>query len=297
MDDNGIVAVAGRVLTPLFPIEAGPYRLARRGPLQSDKFALHAELTLERPDPTTGERVPGGEGTLTLARDANARGEQHLTAFLEGWAAAVKRVLAGAAAAEPRLRPRIYLPDLAFPDPFLVGLTLTRDAKTAADYEAAVLDSSRLGRLLRPDAAALGPLLERLTTAIRAGLPVSTPSKGRLRAEYRVADAKDEATVAPEEWGLGFLVEIVIYDEGGLRDLKQQRVILVPWFATPNPERCEAFVRGWTRALKRRFDTIALDAIETLMPHDFAEPDVLELKKPITEDDFHLAIVKRWKIA
>ena len=291
MDDLGILATAQRVLAPRFPIEAGPYRLVLTGPFTSDHFLLAAPLSLEKPGDGSDTPQPAGEGSIALAEEANARGEDGLAAFLEGWAAALHRVFAACAACETAMRPTFYLPDLGCRRVFQDRPA--RDAKTAADYEAAVLHPSLLGRLLRPSREALPGLILRFLGALRATLP----AKGK-DVELRLADVP--ATQAAEILfpdGLAFALELATYDGGGLRDLKQQSVVLVPWWAAVSqPDRAEEYLRGWARALKVRFQRTSRYSVETLMPHDFAADDALELEKPVSAADFEYALLKRWKV-
>lgn len=295
MEDADIVALAERVLGPRFPIKSGAHRLSCRG-FRSEGRVLTAELSLEAPN-------PGGEGTVSLVANADAHGEAGLTAFLEGWFAAVFSVLRAAAAADPELCPAVRVYDLAFPDPF--GARDMKSATTAAEFEERLLAPGRIGDFLVPASAPLRAFLTRFETAARAAFPIRSGNvELRLAAPGRNASpvstdpygSMDGPVVEANRNGIALNVELVISDKGGIRDLKQQRVVFVTlWAAATQPERAIAYLQGWAATLPRLFEKMK-DEVDTLMPHDLVHPDALELLKPITEHDFRQVFERRWKL-
>jgi hypothetical protein len=98
--------------------------------------------------------------------------------------------------------------------------------------------------------------------------------------------------------GLRVVLRLVITDEdGSIRDIKEQIVVMVPAAAGEVPEaRLEAHFRGWRAAVQRVLDGAPFSTIEVLMPHDLTAPKVLALKKAKTADDFRDAFLARSRL-
>lgn len=296
MNDADIAATAERILAAALPIDAAPYRLELRSVRCANGFL----------DGSFGFTVPEGpalEGDVSLLANAGSRGEDGLTAWLGAWCAAVRTVLASAAACDPVLRPVIHLYRLTVHDPFatpLLAKKATRDA-----YEKALLGPEGFGEHLRADPATLRAFLERFAAAATEVFPIR-----HEEVELRLAESgKDPSPVSGEPYGsmdgpaieanrqgIGMLLELAIYEgkPRQLRDLKQQRVTFASHHSVvAHPDRVIAFLRGWAATLPRLF---AKTEMETMMPHDLVDAEVLEMVRPVTAHDFARALERRWRL-
>ncbi|MBL8912433.1 MAG: hypothetical protein JNM17_17205 [Archangium sp.] len=164
--------------------------------------------------------------------------------------------------------------------------------KKAAKDEAALLDAWRVQFMaflpprqeLLDAAVELDAILTEDSTAGRSDLfsletvgpPFAQLRKGAIFLTFRTVS-----------WG-------EIDGQRAIRDVKEQECFFLSAGALSRP-RVRAAFEAWRELLPRRFDTLG-DTLDWQMPHDFIEPDLLELIKPQTKEDFIAVLKKRWKL-
>ncbi len=105
------------------------------------------------------------------------------------------------------------------------------------------------------------------------------------------ADMKDWI-VADSQHGLRVVLRLVVAEDGAIRDVKEQVVLMVPLKAGDvSGERLDAYFRGWCSAVLEVLSKAPLSKLECLMPHDLIVPNVLALKKTKSAGDFRDALL------
>lgn len=118
---------------------------------------------------------------------------------------------------------------------------------------------------------------DELAVVLRASLPSS-------------GDVRMECVDVRREPGAGFVatLRLFIYDAQGIRDIKEQEVVVVRRDQCDDP-RVGTYAVAWGASLARAFARGSVSVFETFLPHDLVFPRVLELKKAITQADFEKA--------
>ncbi len=105
-------------------------------------------------------------------------------------------------------------------------------------------------------------------------------------------------SVQKRDGAVWVVVRLVVWERNGedlsIRDVKEQEVSLLPGSALDSP-RLQAFLEGWAMAVHAVFRDNAA-AVETLMPHDLIRPEVLELARPVTPEDFAMAFTAKSRL-
>ena len=129
------------------------------------------------------------------------------------------------------------------------------------------------------------------------GLPVETD-----RLSFGLAGMRFGAPPGPVlRWDeRGYLVatlHLVLWSEGSgarsIRGVREQDAWLLPPRARDEPDRVAPFLRGWMLALPELLAAVPEDALEGLMPSDFAFPSRFALRKPRTAEEFRDAVLPR----
>lgn len=89
-------------------------------------------------------------------------------------------------------------------------------------------------------------------------------------------------------------IQLLTYDDGGIRSIKEQEVNVPAPLLTPS-ERLRAFAEAHKRALAQVFKGGAL-YVETLMPMDLVHFGVLELKRPQSVEEFEQALLSKKRL-
>lgn len=286
MNDADIVAIAQRVLER--PLEG---------------LAV-SELRCESGELSARVDLRGQPEDTTILSAAGLRGEDGLTAFLGAWAGGLQTVVASMAACDEAVRPSPMFYDLVFRDAFSHPDLKKKSAP--ADFEKWLLAPGRLGKFLRLPPEPLRAFLARVDETAHAVFParhglvqlrLAAPGKSIAVVSNEPYGSLDGPVVEAHRNGIGICVELAVFDAPGeLRDLKQQRVVFVShWGAATHPDRAIASLKGWAAVLPRFFARLGED-VETLMPHDLFDAEVLELARPITEHDFRAVFERRWKL-
>jgi len=128
---------------------------------------------------------------------------------------------------------------------------------------------------------------DELDQALRDAFPVHEG-----QAELALADS-DHPTSA-DDTGRRLTVRLLVYDEQGqIRDIKEQELPLFPAWAMDGDTPITVFVAGWALALREALAKIPISTMETLMPHDFSFPEVLELRTAHTPEDYRSAFLRK----
>lgn len=120
-------------------------------------------------------------------------------------------------------------------------------------------------------------------------LPVET-------AEVSLAAVPEESNADVGGGDIRVVFRLIIWDirdgDRTIRDIKEQECVVV-WAASRSERhRLEAYVLGWTEALRRAFEERGAAGFEIAMPSDVVMPDLLKLRKPKTVTDFEQAALQ-----
>jgi hypothetical protein len=85
--------------------------------------------------------------------------------------------------------------------------------------------------------------------------------------------------------------------EDGIRDIRRERVFLIPAEAMDDADRAVSFLEGWSSTLPRAIDQRFARDIDFLVPSDLLLTDVLLQAGPETQEDFAAACAARWHLA
>jgi hypothetical protein len=177
-----------------------------------------------------------------------------------------------------------------------------RRTRTAEACEAVMLASRDLRGLLAPPAAALDAAVLALDAWLGARAAIvklpafelcSVPDAS-WSDPARTSSQGVEATRA----GLRVTLRMITRDDddGQIRDIKEQQVLLVPAAMLSDIARVIACLDGWAATLPRAIIERLGKEVETMMPFDFFDGSVLELKTPRSAEDFAAAFARRWKL-
>lgn len=121
--------------------------------------------------------------------------------------------------------------------------------------------------------------------------------EGFLSESFPIGAPEAELTLAPpdilfpvEGGGYRLRIRLVIYENGSVRDIKEQDVFVGA--LDPSQERLGAFIEGF-RAAFAKLDIARLD---TAMPHDLVHFDVLGQKRASTAADFEKALLTKKRL-
>ena len=193
------------------------------------------------------------------------------------------------------------------------SMTTERASKrstTTVDACAAVLAATRpLRDLLSPEASLVDAAVAALDAWLVAHRTLIRTDRVQL---VHAPDPRPEAKVSTEgvevrRSGLHATVQLILYEDGAIRDIKEQPNRFLPADALADLPRALAFLDGWVAALQRilsppggpgvRSTPARFRDLDLAMPHDFFDVSVLALKTPRTAADFEAAFARRWKIA
>ncbi|MFT3708738.1 MAG: hypothetical protein QM817_13895 [Archangium sp.] len=164
--------------------------------------------------------------------------------------------------------------------------------KKATRDEAAFLDAWRLQfRELLPPTPQLLDAAAELDVLLK-----EDPSLGRTESVELVAVEQAEARYADVRNGcVRLVVRLIVWDDGSIRDVKEQHVVVIDGGELTR-ERVKAAFTAWRDTLPRLFARVGQE-IDTFMPHDLVQADLLELVKPQTREDFVAVLEKRLKLS
>jgi hypothetical protein len=160
--------------------------------------------------------------------------------------------------------------------------------RSEAEVSAILLGPRAFGRYLPPPRTrtADGRLaLDVVNDVLRELLPIG-PALATIQEGPPFSAGESQARESVD--GVAVVLRLVVRDDGGIRDIKEQEVHLVPAAAFADPEHIEPYLRAWAAVLGEVLDNTAIE-IETLMPHDFVHSAVFELKKAKTQDQLATA--------
>lgn len=168
------------------------------------------------------------------------------------------------------------------------------------DFQWALLDSKSVGRHL-PRGTFDAPLDDELRAEIEACFPMSG---GVMELEI-VPKFGEETTWSYDtpvlRGGRELVVTLrtIVWDGAGaersVRDIKEQVVTLAKNSAHDDPARLLEGVRAHRAVLERALGNPSTD-IDVLMPYDLIYPDIYDLKRASTQDDFERALSKRSRL-
>jgi hypothetical protein len=131
---------------------------------------------------------------------------------------------------------------------------------------------------------------------VRTLLVQLLPLRG-TNVELGLAPDELEPVTLQPDGTLRVLLRLMLSDDAGIRDIKEQHVELLRAADTGVPhERIAAYVRGWCLAVTDLLGRLPIATLEVLMPHDFVRPGVLGLAKPMTPEAFRDALLVRSRL-
>ena len=244
---------------------------------------------------------------------ADERGLARVTAIVQAFARVARRAMRDAGDDRFGERPWLGLVNLAGAMYSLERAPKKR-TRTAEECEAVLCASRDLRDVLAPPAEALDAAIQALDGWLAAHPTLAKKPQMKL---VHVPKPTWSSTARPSPQGVevrrdGLLVtiQLIIYDNGAVRDIKEQQLWMVPATALADMPRVLAFLDGWVAALDRALEQPGPPptgaaarklprlrrGIDMCMPHDLFDVTVLTLKTPRTAADFEAAFARRWKL-
>lgn len=95
------------------------------------------------------------------------------------------------------------------------------------------------------------------------------------------------SSVTERDGSLIATLRLFVFEAGAIRDIKEQDVLLLhARHREVGPDRFEAFITGWARALRAFFEERGVATVEQLMPCDLLFAEVAGMKRPQTAEEF-----------
>lgn len=311
-DEQDLLEHVRAALARELPVTEGPYGLSlsgvledehisgtwggQTGPLLHDSTYVYGNFHF---DGLTRQGEPWSIDQAVRLCERSERDHARVTAMIQAFARVARRAMRDAQDDRFGERPWLGLIHLAGAMSTLVDAP-AKGARGVEPCEAILVTSRDLREVLAPPAEQLGAAVAALDAWAAAHTAL-------VRTKTFLLEIVHEPSWSPgskpsphgvEATRYGLMLTLRTYtfeDDGSIRDIKEQQVYMVPASRFGEMDRVVAWLDGWVAALPRH--VAKLSEIETLMPYDFVDSGVLDLKKPRTAEDFEAAFVRRWKLS
>lgn len=311
-DEQDLLEHVRAALARELPVTEGPYALALRplpederapwdgqtGPVLHDVTFVYASLHF---DGLTRQGEPWSIDQPVRICERTERDHARAAAVIRAFARVARRAMRDAQDDRFGERPWLGLVHLAGAMSALVDAPARkgRAARTADECEASLLASRELREILAPPAEHLDAAVAALDAWVAAHLSLVKTGTFELAIvpdpSWSPESRPSPHGVEVKRQGLLLTLRAFTYEEdGSIRDIKEQQVYMVPASRYDEVERVIACLDGWVSVLPRLVAKISEP--EAMMPYQFVDMEVLDLKKPRTAEDFAAALARRWKL-